>query len=472
MTEPILLLVVLLLLGLPAAFLAGNRLRRKVEPGALTAESLEFIRKLDKMILSNLSFTYLADQFANLLPSANRFAGGSLRTVDEQGSLSVVSVTGALADSKDPDSLHRLSGSSVTPEQMQRSSSLLTQAINQRKDFSTTELAQVTPELDADEATRVQKRLGINGIWVYPIIVEERIAGAITFYFRQPLSDVTDKEREIMRSITDELAIAIANAGLIAQLGDMNQKLAEANTHLQEMDATKDDFIAIASHQLRSPLTAVKGYLSMLEEGDYGDLSTDQRQVLTQLTLSTNELINLISDMLSVSRINAQRFELSRAPVALEEVIQNVVREFQPLAVRKGLTVEVHVPHPELGALRLDPLRIRQVIANLIDNAIKYTERGTVRVSLRREDNEVVFTVTDTGIGIPEDEKGNMFAKFYRAANARSIVVAGSGLGLYVVKRIVEDHGGHCIMDSREGKGSTFGFRIPTAVPAPVPVPA
>lgn len=456
------LIIVLAVLAVPAAYLAGSLRRgRGAAENGLTPESVAFLRKLDKMILSNLSFDYLATQFADLLPSANRFLGGTLRTVDDDGRLRVLATTDRLAQADDPLSLHGLADSVLSPEQMQRSASQLTQAVNQRQAVAADDLAKLTPELEAGAAAKVQAHLGIKSLYAYPVIVEERVRGAITFYFDRSAAGVTPEEKEVMQSISDELAIAIENARLINQLGDMNRQLAEANTHLQEMDATKDEFISIASHQLRSPLTAVKGYLSMLQEGDYGKLSQPQRQVLTQLSLSTNELINLISDMLSVSRINAQKFELSRVPVKLEEIVATVVQELRPLAAKKNLDLRVELPDRPLGELRLDPMRIRQVIINFIDNGIKYTERGSVTVRLTETDGTLRFTVSDTGIGIPEDEQDKMFAKFYRAANARSVVAAGSGLGLFVAKRIIEDHGGQCLMESTEGTGSTFGFTMP-----------
>ncbi len=427
--------------------------------------NLSLLRKIDGMILSNLAFGYIAEEVVNVLPGRGALVGGTLRVVDQQtGNLEVLAISKTLSAPKDGLSLAKLKGTTVAPSKPEQIDALTAQALNGRRIASGERLTQAAcPPLEQTEADQIQEHFGIKSLFVYPIVVEGRLNGALTFYLDVALADTSASDEEFMQSITDELGIALANASLTRQLGEINAKLEDANAHLQQMDAMKDEFISIASHQLRSPLTAIKGYLSMLLDNDFGPVPKQHKPVLAQVKQSTNEVINLINDMLSVSRINAQKFELTKAPVHLEEIISDVVNELSALATARSLALKLELPVVPLGELTFDPLRIRQVLINFIDNAIKYTERGTVTVSLSKEEGDVVLKVHDTGIGIPKGELDRMFTKFYRAENARQMITSGSGLGLFVAKRIIEDHHATPIIESVEGSGSTFGFRVPVA---------
>lgn len=464
------LLLISLLTGL-AGVLLGLLIASRRGPAAdapYALADMRMFRQVDKMILSNLSFEYVAQQIVDLIPAAHRILGVTLRTADERtGQLDVAAVSSNLNAPGDALGLHALVGSAIEPTAAQRSGSRTVQAVNQRQVEAGDSLSAFeAPTIKAATAGKIQAHLGIKAIVSYPVMVESQVVGALTFYFDRSTDSLSEHDHEIMQGITDEVGIAIENSRLTSQLEGINRQLAEANSHLKEVDALKDDFIAIASHQLRSPLTAIKGYLSMLNEGDFGKLQREQAAILGQLSHSTNEVINLINDMLSVSRINAQKFELAKTAIDLEELVHDVFLELGPLAQKKSLAFTLEAPAHPLGQLNLDPLRIRQVVINLIDNAIKYTDQGSVKVRLEQADGQIRFTVTDTGIGIPVDEHDQMFKKFYRASNARTVVVSGSGLGLYVAREIVEKHRGSMILESAQGKGSTVGFSIPFATAA------
>lgn len=467
--------MIYLLIGLglvAAAFGAGWWLRHRrhlpagQEPEPRSSDNLALLRKIDRMILSNLSLDYIAQEIVNQLPSGTKLLGGTLRAIESgTGALKALGVTDSLRAAGNELSLNGLQGSILSPAQLQRHASLTAQAIDERRVVSGEQLCDFEcPPLTLEQAKRIQDSLQIKGIFAYPITAADRVSGAMTFYFDRPLNHISRKDHEMMQAVTDVIGIAMENSRLINQTEDINKKLAEANTQLHRLDQTKDEFITIASHQLRSPLTAIKGYLSMLLDRDFGAVSKRQEPIFQQIMESTNEVINIINDMLSVSRINAQKFELTRVPIHLEDVIGDVLSELKPLASKKALRVALKVPKQPLGSLSFDPLRIRQVLVNFIDNAIKYTPRGYIDVELKQDGDDVVFTVSDTGIGIPKRELGRMFTKFYRAANARQLVTSGSGLGLFVARQVIEAHQGTCIMESREGRGSTFGFRIPLKV--------
>lgn len=302
------------------------------------------------------------------------------------------------------------------------------------------------------------------------LFVSDKLNGAV--YSSQDVGVL-----EILRK---EFAIAIVNAKAYAEISRFNQTLQErvheathrlqiANRNLKVLDKAKDDFISMASHQLGTPLTAITGYLSMALDEDNGSLTMQQREYVNFALEAAERLVAMSSDLLNVSRLSAGRFMIQRQPVDLVQLADQEAQQLRPAAERKGLTFTFIPPAEPLPKLQLDESKTRQVIMNFIDNAIYYTEHGGVTLAIKREGKMVSLTVTDTGIGVPADEQGKLFAKFYRADNAKAERPDGTGLGLYLAKRVIEDQGGELIFQSQVGQGSTFGFRLPIATPAEIP---
>jgi signal transduction histidine kinase len=281
----------------------------------------------------------------------------------------------------------------------------------------------------------------------------------------------TAQDLEVLEILGQELAVAISNAKAYEEIANFNttlqhkvevatKRLREANIHLKELDEAKDEFISMASHQLRTPLTTIKGYLSMLQEGDAGKLTPQQIEFINYAYGGSQRMVNLISDLLNVSRMSAGKFLIQRAPADLARIAAEEVDQLQHHAQAKGLTLTFTPPKGSLPLIELDEDKIRQVIMNFIDNAIYYTKQGTVRVEMAADSKKVQLTVTDSGIGVPKAEQSHLFSKFYRAGNAQNVRPDGTGLGLFLAKRVVEDHGGTILFSSREGVGSTFGFSL------------
>lgn len=446
--------------------IAWRRRRKSAELHGQDSAQLEMLHKIDRTILTNLPLAAAMQEIVTIIDEHSGTDGAAIRSVDQRtGDLTVLAVSPSL-QTKDEDGqlldLAVLKDRIVTPTQVMSCQSLTGHAINERRVITGKKLRDFEcPLLDPEEADHWQQALQIGAIVVYPIVVEDTLSGAITFYFSRPLGSITTKDHTLMQMLADEVGVALVNTHLLSQLEDMNHRLEEANVHLQALDASKDEVISITSHQLRSPLTAVKGYLSMLVDGDFGKLAAKQSAVITQVEQSTSEVINVLNDMLSVSKINAEHFELTKTATNLEDLVMDVCTELKPLAQEKSLHLHVKLPTHPIGVVYLDPLRIRQVLVNFIDNAIKYTPKGLVTVQLDNNPDDIAVTVKDSGIGIPEAEISQMFKKYYRAHNARRMVTIGTGLGLFVVKRVIEDHHGEVIVRSEEGVGSTFGFRIP-----------
>lgn len=278
---------------------------------------------------------------------------------------------------------------------------------------------------------------------------------------------------EILDIIGDELAIAIQNAlrfeeiqrfnvTLQHKIDEATHQLRRANVRLKELDKTKDEFISMASHQLRTPLTAVKGYLSMVLEGDTGKIKSDQKELLQRAFDGADRMVYLISDLLNVSRLQSGKFVIENKPTDLIKLISAQVEQLQESAANHQLKLAFHKPANFPKQLMLDETKTQQVIMNFMDNAIYYTPAGgKVDVALNATDKEITYTVTDTGLGVPKAEQPHLFAKFYRAGNARKMRPDGTGLGLFMAKKVIVAQGGAIIFKSEEGKGSTFGFSFP-----------
>ncbi len=277
---------------------------------------------------------------------------------------------------------------------------------------------------------------------------------------------------KILEIIANELVIAIENTLRFEEIEQFNvtlqkkideatKELKQSNDKLKALDEAKDEFISMASHQLRTPLTSIKGYISMVLEGDVGKVSEAQEKMLSQALFSSQRMAYLISDLLNVSRLQTGKFFIESAPVYLPDLIEDEVNQLHGGAKAKELTI-AYVKPEKFSKLNLDDLKMRQLVMNYIDNAIYYTPPGgKITIDLRETVKTVEFTVTDTGIGVPKDEQHKLFAKFYRADNARKARPDGTGLGLFMAKKVIIAQGGAIIFKSIEGKGSTFGFSFP-----------
>lgn len=282
----------------------------------------------------------------------------------------------------------------------------------------------------------------------------------------------TVRDVKALLTVSDELAIAVQNALSIDEVRKLNdtleQRIAEAtkelrgsNAQLQRLDEAKDEFISMASHQLRTPLTSIKGYISMLIEGDVGKVSAEQKVLLEQVFMSSERMVRLISDFLNVSRLQTGKFVVERHAVDLALLVQRELDGLVTNAASRGVTLNYAMPK-NIPSMELDENKIQQVVMNFVDNAIYYSkDDGKITVSLKKKQNCVEFTVKDNGIGVPLEEQEHLFGKFFRATNARKARPDGTGVGLFLAHKVIVAHGGSIIFASKPGKGSTFGFTLP-----------
>lgn len=258
--------------------------------------------------------------------------------------------------------------------------------------------------------------------------------------------------------------IRVFNATLQAKVSSATAALKRTNQKLVALDDTKDEFISMASHQLRTPLTSIKGYISMMLEGDLGKINDTQRKALEEAFNSSQRMVFLISDFLNISRIRTGKFVMEKSDTDLNKIVLEEIAQLRDLAGLRDQTIN-YKPPKNFPVVQLDETKTRQVMMNFIDNAIFYTPKnGKIDIVLEQTDKEIIFSVTDTGIGVPKNVQHRLFTKFFRAENARNARPDGTGLGLFMGQKIIDTQGGKIIFSSVEHQGSTFGFRFPLKI--------
>ena len=277
---------------------------------------------------------------------------------------------------------------------------------------------------------------------------------------KKKINKVTKKEMSIGKRMDIEVytvfleGIQEEEGGVLIILHDI--------TRDKLVERMKTEFVSIAAHQLRTPLSAIKWTLRMVLDGDTGPISPEQKELLEKTYVSNERMINLINDLLNVSRIEEGRFLYRQEPASLEEIVSTVIDSSQELLKMKKMALSFERPKEILPTLNVDREKMELAVQNLLENAVKYTpEGGKIIVSLEKDSHDVIFKIKDTGVGIPAAQHERIFTKFFRGDNVIRMETEGSGLGLYTTRNIIEAHKGKIWFDSKEGAGTTFTFTIP-----------
>ncbi|MES2876739.1 MAG: ATP-binding protein [Patescibacteria group bacterium] len=322
---------------------------------------------------------------------------------------------------------------------------------------------------DEAETRRLLKSYRVD--FVMPLIRGQEIIG---FIFLGPRRSgvYTGYDIGMVFDIKNELAIAVQNAASLEAVKELNAHLQQridsatnelrtSNEQLRGLDTAKDEFVSMASHQLRTPLTSVKGYISMVLEGDAGKITKMQKQFLREALTSSERMVHLINDFLNVSRVQTGKFMIDRHSVDLAKVVRQEVHALETTAESRDMRLKLEVPDKPV-VIAIDEGKIRQVIMNFIDNALYYSKPNTtIAVTLSVTAKQVQLEVTDQGIGVPHAQQAQLFTKFFRADNAKTQRPDGTGVGLYLAKMVIDGHKGTVLFSSKEGQGSTFGFTLP-----------
>ena len=317
------------------------------------------------------------------------------------------------------------------------------------------------------------KRLTQLGIEVVvPLNINSRQIGFLGLGAKES-GDIYDQDDlRVLETITAQLAVAFENALLYRETINFNVRLTEeiekstfelreANRELLKLDKAKSEFISIASHQLRTPLTIVKGYVSMIIEGLYGAITPEIKESLEKINESNQRLIRLVESLLLVSRIESSKLQIIPVETDVAAMARSVLADVEGIAGKKKIVFMPDIPVEPVLA-QVDKDKMKQVMYSLVDNAVRYSVYGKVKVALKVVNERFEFSVVDSGIGITAEEKESLFRKFYRGPKAPLMHTEGVGIGLFVAKEIIEAHGGRIWAKSEgEGAGSEFLFYVP-----------
>lgn len=403
-------------------------------------ETRSVINSISQILAQEIDIDIITRQTLKVIGRNLKLRNGSFVVMDENGKIYKVEEFGAVAiDRLDKDQLARLDESITITDELGENP-----------------LKHMLQEYKIDATLRLKTQSGVVGY----LLLGPKESGSI----------YTNQDIELLEILSNELAVAVENARSFEKIADFNVTLQERieeatkqlkvqNEKLKELDKAKDEFISMASHQLRTPLTTIKGYLSMLLEGDSGsELEGKQRDFTDLAYTSAQRMVYLISDMLNVSRISTGKLSFDIAQVDLEKIAKEEIAQLKQTADAKDAKLHFNPPQEKIPKLYLDEGKVRQVMMNFMDNAVYYAPKTTIEVYLENNDGKARFLVKDKGIGVPEEEQDKLFTKFYRATNAKEARPDGTGLGLYMAKMVTDNMGGEIIFESTPGKGSTFGF--------------
>jgi signal transduction histidine kinase len=326
-------------------------------------------------------------------------------------------------------------------------------AVIDRATIHLADLAGASPD-EFPQGLEMQRRIGHHAILTVPLMREDRAIGAIALW-RMEARPFDDKQIALVQTFASQAAIAIENARLFREIQDKSQQLEIANKH-------KSEFLANMSHELRTPLNAIIGFSEVLLERLFGELNEKQDDYLKDIHSSGRHLLNLINDILDLSKVEAGRMELELVPFDLPTAIANAMTLIRERAQRHGIALGLDVD-PQLGEVVADERKFKQILVNLLSNAVKFTpDGGRVDVRAAREPGGFVVAVRDTGIGIAPEDQQAVFEEFRQVGRDYTTKHEGTGLGLTLARRFVELHGGTIRVDSEVGKGAVFTFTIPT----------
>jgi signal transduction histidine kinase len=290
------------------------------------------------------------------------------------------------------------------------------------------------------------------------LLVGLLFAIALSRYINKPIMQLDEAAQMLGRGDLNARVTIERND----ELGALAATFNEMALRLKEIDALKDTFVSSVSHELRSPLTAIDGYVEYLIEGLQKNMPpAKQQKAFAVIRESTNRLSNFITNILDTAKIKAGHFSLHQAQMQVGGVISEIVFLFTPMAAKEGMNLSVKIPD-DLPAVWADRERVAQVLTNLLGNALKFSKEGaTIKISCARAGKFVCVSVADTGIGIPAEQQDRVFERFYQVTDHSYSRPKGTGLGLAIAAEIVKMHGGEIGVQSEAGKGSTFHFTLP-----------
>jgi len=433
-----------------------------------TNKTLSILQKINAIILSSVTdLRQVSAQVAEVLISDAEFKRVSIFVVRDREGLVKLSSSGGEAVKRAEFLVKRSFPSEFIP--VEHKNNILIRALESRQLQIASSYQEVLfPDYTSDEALLIQQTLNVHSIFAYPLIVRDEVIGVMAIGLGEDAGGVSAQEQDLMGRLVGVIGIAIDNALLY-------KKIQDANIQLKELDKLKDEFVSLASHELRTPMTIIKSYVWMLLEKKAGEINDKQKEYLEKTYHSTNRLIDLVNDMLNVSRIESGRMSVEAKEVDMIQLIAETMAEVKTRAQELGINLTLQNDENHVIAV-CDPGKIKQVLINLVGNSLKFTPSGG-SISISILDNSPIgmvrITVSDTGKGINPEDLAKLFQKFNMVGNSHLIKNKdqGTGLGLYLSKAIVELHGGEIKAASEgEGRGSQFSFTLPKSISSVKPV--
>lgn len=425
--------------------------------------ALDATYKLVETILETTEFEELTQKIADIIPNALGYELGVLALIDQKSNvLKKISLSRGMGDIEKQTQMEEFFGDMTIPFGYRDNACV--QAVETKKQIVSPYLWDVfKPTLTKQQAEGIQEITGTRAHIVTPLFSHNRVIGVLIVSIAKDADKVTDFEKEMLRKFSESAGIAVENSKLYTNLRRAKEDLHKAYENMKVLNTLKDEFLSVASHELRTPMTIVKSYLWMLEKQKAGKLNQKQLEYLNKALVGTQRMISLINDMLDISKFERKKVSFSITQINLVSHIKDVLSNFDVRAGEKEIQLNFTPPEEEI-LVDADPEKLKDVFINLIENAVKFTSEGSVTVSIEEYEEFYKVLIKDTGAGIDKKDLPKLFHKFGRIDNSYTIATdsGGTGLGLYIVKLYVHGMGGMVGADSEGlGMGSTFWITLP-----------
>ncbi len=421
-------------------------------------KTLLLLRKIDEIILSSITDkNQIAQNVTSVLVSEAGFKIATLYTLGKNdGYLKrlAISRSSKNTDYNDEDINYFYLSNIPTTDV----SNMVVHSITARRETSSNTLQNSILSANGEKAyAKIQDAYGIKSVFTHPLVVREQLIGAFVVCLTEEEQDISEYTRDLLERLVQVIGIAIDNATLYNEVEEANEKL-------KVLDKLKDEFVSLASHELRTPMTAIKSYLWMALSQKAGTLNEIQKKYLERAYSSVDRLIKLVNDMLNISRIESGRLTVEMQKVSLVNIVREVIDEVSPRAGELKVNVSIVPSTDQIPDVIADPDKIKEVLFNLIGNSMKFTPQGgNITIAFSLNGDFVETKIKDTGAGISTENISKLFQKFSMLPESykNNTTASGTGLGLYIARSIVELHNGKIwALSEGPGKGSEFAFTL------------
>ena len=436
-----------------------------------TKQTIQALWRLEKIILESLDFNTVVQKIVDSVLLELGYLNLGYRIVvlaliDEKSQkLKRISI------SKTPEAEKALKVTPIPFHEidipLSATNNISVKAVLENRNYTTNDWRQMLcPPYRPEEAVAVQNAVGIKNSMVFPVISKNKAIGIIIFSMIKEADKVSEDEMDLIKGFTDVVGLAVQNATLYSRLEKTSKDLQFANFRLKQLDRLKDEFVSLASHELRTPMTIIKSYLWLFLSKKRDQLTDKEKMYIERAYESTERLINLVNDMLNVSRIESGRLKLEIKNIQTDVLLAQLVNELVPRAKQLGLNLAFSNPG-NVPRIMADPERVEQVLINLVGNSMKFTPTGgTIAVRLIPDKDHVLIQVADNGKGMTNMEMQRLFQKFSTTGGnyLHKQEAQSTGLGLYLSKSLTELMNGKIWAESSgPNKGSVFSFTLPLA---------